>query len=1096
MHQPSTKLFSIYRSSAGSGKTRTLAKEYLKLALRYRATYFKHILAVTFTNKSTQEMKQRILRYLHEFASGIPNDLADELKKELHLDDNTLQQYSQEVQREILHNYSHFSINTIDAFFQKVIRSFTREAGIMGDYTLEMDQDKVIDEVIDQLIDELGSNEVLSKWIIQFTEENLEEARPWDVRHSLKDFTRHIFKEEFKLIEQELIEKTSVKDYFQNLLRELQKERSVFMNTITKLGSDGIEVIHKNGFSANSFKWGTGTAYHFLEKVSSIKTVAALSDLGKRVEGGAFQDADNWPKKGTEREEILFRLAENQLIPLLNDILDYRNKNLERCLSAELVLKHFYAFGLISDISRKLAAYKQQNNLMLIADAPALLSGLIQDSETPFIYEKVGSFYRNFLIDEFQDTSVMQWQNFHPLVKNSLDQGYTGMVVGDVKQAIYRWRGGDLKLLQEGLQKQFGKEQVETINLQTNYRSSAELVNFNNLFFQSAAGIIKQITATSFAEEAFADVKQAVYHKDRPGFVQIRFFVQENRRKIYNAEDESEGSDHWKLQALQYMLQQIEALQLAGVPAKDIAILVRKGEDGKQVAAHLLKHKVSAEARNDCNYEVISNESLLLGGAASIKLLTAAMRMLWRWNDPIARAGLGFEYQRLFINDEEATALMLKNQADFEAHLPADFVKGAGTLRKMPLYEMAENLIQIFSLHTIPGELPYQFTFMDLLLDFSKRERNDLHSFLQWWEENKESKSIQLSDEVEAMRIITIHKAKGLQFRYVLIPFCDWSLDHENLRGPLLWVKSDEGLFKDKGYLPVQYASSMTHSYFKNDYEEERIRTYLDNLNLLYVALTRAEDGMIVISPVDSKLEVKDEPKRVAGLLFKVIAEQEEWQSNWKSDELCLQLGELKVAESNAKAAQNGIQISRFAMGKWNEKMLIRQTAKNFYDPVLKSKLDRVQYGIKVHEVLARIIYREDLQKAIAEVLSEGFITQEEAHTIKQQLEKMFLSEQVADWFDKKWEVKNEANILLPGMQELRVDRLLIHDKQATIIDYKTGEKKAEDIKQVKAYMDTLRSMGYMVKGFLLYLGADEMSIEEVKLVALKGDKDQLSLGL
>lgn len=1094
MQVANTKIFSIYRSSAGSGKTRTLAKEYLKLALRYRANYFKHILAVTFTNKSTQEMKQRILKYLNDFANGISNDLGDELKEELNLDNNTLQQYSQEVQREILHNYSHFAISTIDSFFQKVIRSFTREAGIMGDYTLEMDQEKVIDEVIDQLIDEMGSNESLSKWIIQFTEENLEEGKSWDVRHGLKEFTKEIFKEDFKRIEQELIEKTSEENYFQNLIRDLQKQRAVFINTISKLAKEAISLIHEKGFAKEDFKWGGG-AYKFLFDLQSLDAVSTLATLAVRPQR-EYLEAKHWPAPKHNLADAIEQLAADKLVPLLNEILAFREKNLEVSLSAEMVLKNFYAFGLIADISRKLSAYKKQNNLMLIADAPALLSGLIQDSDTPFIYEKVGSFYRNFLIDEFQDTSLLQWSNFYPLVKNSLDQGYPGMVVGDVKQSIYRWRGGDLNLLQQGLQQQFGADRVATQNLATNYRSAATLVDFNNQFFAAAADLVKQVSGSNFIQQAFEDVAQQVYHKTKPGYVEAKFFIAKRGNRTYTSEEEEEENEHWKAQALVYMTQQIETLQASGAHPKDIAILVRTGKEGKEVAAHLLQHKASTEAKANCNYEVISNDSLLLSGAASVNLICAAMRMLWRWNDAMARAQLAFEYQRLFRPALPATDLMVKNQADFEAALPAAFVKEAAALRKMPLYEMAESLLKIFELHNIQGELTYQFSFLDLLLDFSKRERNDLHSFLQWWEENKEKKSIELSDGLSAMRILTVHSAKGLQFPYVILPFCTWSLDHDGKKGPMLWVKSDEGIFKDKGYFPVQYASAMEQSYFKDFYVEERVRAYLDNLNLLYVAFTRAEAGMFIISNVGEKLEVKQEPANMAQLLFAILKENQVWQTHWHEDELCMRLGELKIAEQKTDAQQNELQLTQFSTGSWQDKMQIKQAAKNFYDAAHKARLEKIQYGIKVHEVLARIVQEQDLPRALNDVLAEGLITQEEAARIEAQLQKLFATPLVADWFSEKWQARNEAGILLPGMQELRVDKLLTREKQAIILDYKTGEKKAADKEQVNDYMQAMRNMGYAVKGYLLYLGDEDIAIEEVKFAAGKGDKDQLSLNL
>ncbi|HET9486807.1 MAG TPA: UvrD-helicase domain-containing protein, partial [Chryseosolibacter sp.] len=475
-----TKTFSLYRSSAGSGKTRTLAKTYLRLALKYRNDYFKHILAVTFTNKASQEMKDRILEYLNDFARGNSNPLAEELQQELAMDSQTFRQHSQETQSLLLHQYDQFSISTIDAFFQKVIRSFIREAGLAGDYRLEVDQDAVLEEVIDNLIDELGDNKELTDWVVEFAKENLENERSWDVRYSLIDFAKEIFREEFKEIEDDLLEKTKSAGFFKDLIRILRSRKFEFINLVKSKSAEALKLIGENGLTDSDFKYAGGPC-NFFRKVSSISWVKDFDEkaIGKRPEK-EYQSAGNWPDKDTRHATSIINLAQTRLIPLMNEILEYWHKNYREAISAEAVLNNFYAFGLIADISRKLKEYKDENNLMLLADAPKFLNGVIRDSDTPFIYEKVGSFYRNYLIDEFQDTSGLQWQNFQPLIVNSLDQGYESLVVGDVKQAIYRWRGGDLSLLQQKITRLIGEERVNGQALNHNYRSASRIVRFNN----------------------------------------------------------------------------------------------------------------------------------------------------------------------------------------------------------------------------------------------------------------------------------------------------------------------------------------------------------------------------------------------------------------------------------------------------------------------------------------------------------------------------------------------------------------------------------------------------------------------------------------
>ena len=516
-------------------------------------------------------MKDRILAYLDDFANGRngrDSELVDELKKELNLDDNSFQERSQVVQQEILHNYSQFSISTIDAFFQKVIRSFTREAGLMGDYRLEVEQDLVLEEVIDDLIDELGSNKELTGWVVEFAKENLENERAWDVRQNLREFAEQIFREEFKVIEDDLYKKSSEKDFFRLLLKQLQDVKWSFVKYVEARASEGLEIIANNSFSSDDFKYAGGAGYKFFKKLTKLKGVHDFEEPGVQVTRD-LQVAENWPKKNGSNAAKVFQVASSRLLPVLQEILAYRDKYYQQALSSELALNNFYSFGLITDISRKLKEYKDQNNLMLLADAPKFLNGVIQDSDTPFIYEKVGSFYRNFLIDEFQDTSGYQWKNFLPLLTNSLDQGNRSIVVGDVKQAVYRWRGGDLNLLQQEVEGQIGKDRTSVLELATNYRSASHIVNFNNALFKSASAQVAKKVNQELPINIFKDVAQKVVKKEE-GFVQIQFI-----------KEEEEGS--WSELALEQVPLMLEQLQLLGVTLSDIAILVRKNREGQKL---------------------------------------------------------------------------------------------------------------------------------------------------------------------------------------------------------------------------------------------------------------------------------------------------------------------------------------------------------------------------------------------------------------------------------------------------------------------------------------------------------------------------------
>jgi len=1075
----------IYRSSAGSGKTRTLAKEYLKLALRYKAGYFRHILAVTFTNKATQEMKERIVRYLNDFIDGLANPLAEELKQELGFDDFTFLQNCNELRTQILHQYSQFSISTIDAFFQKVIRSFTREAGLSGDYRLEVDHDAVLEEVINNLMDDLDKDDDLRRWMVEFSIDNLESDKPWDIRRSLHDFAREIMGEEFKSIEEELTAKTGGKNFYTNLIKKLNETKWTFIRQVQAKAKEGLKIIADNHFERSDFKYG-GVAFNFLVKLSKINQVHDFELPGVRITSDS-KHAINWPQKDSLQFDKLLSVAEKNLIPLVSELLEFREKYYVQALSAEVVLQNFYAFGLMADISRKLRDYKAENNMMLLSDAPKLLNGLIGDSDAPFIYEKTGSFYKHYLIDEFQDTSNMQWNNFLPLINESISNNNRNIIVGDVKQAIYRWRGGDLTLLQEKLTQQVGQDQVSIKNLSDNFRSAENIITFNNKLFHIASQYVSGVSDTPLASQAYQDVSQNFRRKDK-GYVDIQFI-------------EGEEDLKWHDVARQRVVQTLEDWQRAGIPLKDIAILVRNNREGQELVAHLLQYKNSPEVKEDCKYDVISNESLRIDGAASVNLLLAAMRYLHNHLDVVARAELAYEFSRIHQSGMALSDVFsVSSEAVFESFLPNDFIRQKRDLKKLPLYELSETLIQIFRLSDQVGELAYLQAFQDLVLTFYARERNDLQAFLEWWEENKDSDktSLKTSGKIDAAQIITIHKAKGLQFKYVIIPFCSWSLDHGN-KAPNIWVKADSGIFKDAGNLSVKYSSKLKDTYFNPYYQHEHTQILLDNINIMYVAFTRAEQGLMILAPFkklnkDGELSIKT----VGDLLRNAITSDEALNKHWDETTLRWSVSALDyVPDSSGDEVQETISLKGYPVSRWRDKLVIRSSGKSYFDS--DKQQEKVLYGIHVHGILSFIHTHDDIKEALLRAIREGLLTTAEMDSVKQELIQLLSQPLVSSWFEKGWEVRTEVPVLLPGGEESRFDRLLIRDNQAVVIDFKTGTPTKADQQQVMAYMEVLRKMNYStVEGYVLYVRTGE--VVEVKpgkvKVIKKKDDSQLDLGI
>ncbi|MEQ8359524.1 MAG: UvrD-helicase domain-containing protein [Cytophagales bacterium] len=1045
----------MYRSSAGSGKTRTLAKAYLKLALKARTDYFKHILAVTFTNKATQEMKERILQYLDEFASGVDNSLSKEICEELGFTAEELKKRSKVVQSAILHHYSQFAISTIDAFFQKVIRSFTREAGLLGNFRLEVENELVLSEVVNELMDDLGTNKQLTDWVVEFSRDRLLEGENWNIVAALNGFAREIFNENFQAIEDKLEKPSGEQHHYKPTFEKLQAVLREFQAHMKDLAKKALVAIDRSGLGVNDFSYkDQGTAYkYFLEFSKGRYFPSGQSRIQSALANGA-----NWAAKKSRNYHALTELASNSLLPILRDMVAYDEEHGPKYNSVMQVLKNFYAFGLIADITRKLRSYKQENNIMLLADAPKFLNGVISDSDTPFIYEKVGSYFQHYLIDEFQDTSGFQWKNFYPLLKDALDQNQASMVVGDVKQSIYRWRGGDQQLLQSEVSDAMGEGFTQVRELNTNYRSAEEIVNFNNLLFEGASRIVSEVTGEKMAQDAFYDVRQKPEKFRDKGYVRIEFI------------DSVESEEDWTDAVVAKLPGMLESLQDKSIKLKDVAILVRKNEEGQRIAKELLKYR-NEKAKPGYRYDVVSNESLRLDTATSVNLLISALKYLNNPTDAVVRGQLAYEVAKgknlnsVFVN---------AGNGEMNDLLPDTFLTSTEWLNRLSIFELTEELIRMFNLSAEESELAYLQAFQDLVLEFSAMEKSDLSSFLEWWENIKSKKSIQIASNVDAITVLTIHKAKGLQFKYVIVPFLNWRLNHEI--PPLLWVKSDKPPFDQMGYLAVRYSSGLENTYFEEAYKNELSKAYVDNLNLLYVAFTRAEEGLFAFAAVP-RANLK-KPGTAGDLVYDSIRNSPALAPHLKEN--CLELGTLELLHSGTRGATyQATSLSHYASYDWRQKLVIKREGVEFFEESVSDKRASINYGILMHRLLAHIKYKAEAEGVLDQLHIENLFTEEEREVLSVALKKMLAHEVVSGWFNPAWEVRTEVPVLIPGGRQSRIDRVMIGKKETVIVDYKTGAKKEQDRRQVEGYAGLLTQMGYPnVKGYLLYL--EDLEVVEV----------------
>ena len=1067
-----TSTFSIYRSSAGSGKTYQLALEFITLAIK-NPNLFDKILAVTFTNKATKEMKERILDFLMQLASGRKGEVLKRVVDETGLSEEKVVENAKIVIGNILHQYSSFSVSTIDAFFQKIVKSFAKELGLLGNYKVELDLDKVKQEIIDQIIDEIGEDRELTKWLVDFSFSKVDENKSWNIRPQIEMLANEVFKESFRSVS-EYLEQISP-DQFRSFLRKIRKVKNQFESEMKAAAKEILKLISNHGLSVEDFAYKNNGPAGYFQNVLNDRYKP-----GERLKA-ALADSEKWYAKSSQKKNEIIALVNSGLHEKTMLLTTYYSDLIPAYTTACEVLKNIYVFGILSQFIKKLKTYRQENDVMLISDVAVFLNGIISENEAPFIYEKTGSWFQHFLIDEFQDTSGFQWHNFRPLVENGLALGNKSLLVGDGKQSIYRWRGGDWNLILNEVEKDLKLFSPRKKKLGTNWRSGRKIVEFNNAMFEFLPGLLSDqlhgfhgklelseaeqtglMEKISNVQKLYEDVLQDVAEKNlnpSNGRIEVNAF-----KKV---------EDHnWKESTLDELPKTIEILQAHGYKAKDIAILVRRGDEGKKVIERLIQYKNSEYAKDNICYDAISNESLFLGNSTAIRIIINVITYCLNPDDKIALSEISFNYNYLTRNnlhEKSGLSFMLK-----DGRLPDNFYEECGELIQFPVYELIERIIQLFQLH---GEQHkgYLQAFQDLVYEYFSQENKDINDFLDWWHEKGRRKSVQLPEDINAVQVMTIHKSKGLEFKAVLLPFCDWKLDHEGNKANYLWCKTDQLPFSEIEYLPVKYSGALADSYFAQEYFDERIKAHIDNLNLLYVALTRAEHFLMINCPPQRK-EINCAGDLVMSGLEHILS------NNVESFGVDIEEGyHDRIRYNMGKAGGPGIVSSfdadlikkstTYRSSDWRTKLALKKKGGIFFSETGEKKKAKINYGLIVHEILAGLRDQHETTAAVNKYYLEGQISKEDKAKISNQLDHIFSDDLVKSWFNTDWEVKVETAILRKGKHPKRPDRVLIHGRKAIIIDFKTGQEKSADRRQILTYKEVLKGMGFDdVEAYLLYI--------------------------
>ena len=1108
------KPLSVYKASAGSGKTFTLATEYISLLVENPMSY-RSILAVTFTNKATEEMKMRILSQLYGIWKLLPDsdDYLKAVQEKTELDTKTISERAGISLSNLLNNYNYFRVETIDTFFQSILRNMARELDLTTNLRIGLNDYQVEELAVDQLIADLSSTDAMLQWILRYIMDNISDDKSWNVIGQIKQFGHHIFSDTYKDVSSDLEQKLAEPGFFDAYTTRLRELRQSAEERMKQFADNFFDILDDEGLTVDDFSYGKSGLCGFFLKLRQGQFDESI--VGKRVTD-SVGDPTKWYKKTHPRRELLHALADSSLDSLLRQALDERPRQWRLFKSADLTLRHLSQLRLLSGIEQKVHELNQDANRFLLSDTQQLLHSLIGDSDSPFIFEKIGAQLEHVMIDEFQDTSTVQWQNFRVLLDEAMSHEGSSpasatisqnLIVGDVKQSIYRWRSGDWRLL-NNIESQFDARQTETCHLDTNYRSQRRIITFNNHFFQQAARLeylslleINEAEASQL-ERAYADVVQQIpAHRGDEGFVRVELLP---------------GEDY-QAQVYQRLTDTVSKLLEAGATQEQIAILVRTNAVIPLIAQYFMEQMPSVT--------IVSDEAFRLDASTAVCLLVRAMRLLVRPDDQLTKAAIAKSYHQDVLQDYEGDNHQLLNvsschddshpSTDLDALLPEAYIRHFDELRALPLYDLTERLYTIFGLERLTGQSAYVCAFYDHLVNFVNDNAADISAFVTEWDETLCSKTIQ-SNETSGIRIYSIHKSKGLEYEHVICPFCDWQLEKQS--GNILWCRPTEEPFNDLPIVPVDYGQKqMMGTIYEADYRHEHLQNTVDNLNLLYVAFTRARRSLFVIGRRKASgtrsLLIEQALPLVADQLSSMPANDDDQHDaplleGLDDDQQPLRLtyGTLPTAAANASPStlRSSLSSNPFlqtyeplpvAISTFANKVSFRQSnrSKAFVEADDEEAMRRqnyIQTGSILHEVFSTIRTAADIPDALQRLQSEGIIYDGTLtpERITNMLQKRLKDPRVADWFSDRWTLFNECSILsvVDGQVcQHRPDRVMTDGHEWIVVDFKFGNPKPEYHDQVHQYMSLIQKMSLTshssplsIRGYLWYVYSNK--IEEV----------------
>ena len=1084
----------VYKASAGSGKTFTLAREYMTLVIDNPYAY-RTILAVTFTNKATEEMKLRILGQLYGIAHHLPesDQYLNQIHEALpHLSESQIRKNAEAALRLLIHNYNYFHVQTIDTFFQSVLRNLARELDLTANLRIGLNDYQVEQQAVDELIESLEDTDKLLFWIMEYIKENIADDKGWNVIGQIKSFGEHIFRDYYKENADKLSERMAEDGFFEGFKEKMKNIKKKAKEQFDEIAASFFDALEEGGYSADDLSGKTRGIWSYFNKIKNGKY--SDDDLLNLTFTKCMESPDNWVKKADVKNHTdLYQQVSSVLYPILQFSEQHRPTLVKMYKSADLTVKHLNQLRLLGSIDKKVRTMNQEANRFLLSDTQTLLHSLIQDSDSPFIFEKIGTQLNHVMIDEFQDTSTIQWKNFKVLLEETMSREDAGnLIVGDVKQSIYRWRSGDWRLL-NNIESEFinPKKQLDIETLDTNYRSDRNVIDFNNAFFVEAAKQEYENLKEAMPEEAqqllnaYADVEQKVpANKRAQGYVEIKLLkTQEDE----DTADESTGKGKGE-RMMQLCLETVDKLVARGVPTNKIAILVRNNQTIQDIAEYFMNHS---------DYEMVSDEAFRLDASQAVQTLVTALHYLMHPNDDIARATL-LKYALTYLDSEELVNLLTSNRQEY---------------LEIPLLDLTERLFTEFRLGEVEdmkAQSAYVCAFYDKLNAFLADNSSDIEAFLQEWDANLHGKSIHC-DGTDGIRLLTIHKSKGLEYDHVIMPYCDWQLEKSNT----IWCTPQEEPYNELPLVPVDFsAGQMKQSIYEPDYHHEHLQNMVDNLNLLYVAFTRAGHNLYVFgkratqnyrsSIIELSLDQVAEKLKKAQESISPLAEDKEVPveihglgTDSKTSDIVFTYGEpyipkkkvvmeMKLNSNVFTLPSEMMETEIIVSSKMPE---FKQSNKSRDLIVGDEEEEQQKYYIKMgtvlHSLFSTIRTHDDIDGALKQLELDGVLYDENIskEKVREMIRKRLESDKVSDWFSDRWEIFNECSIISMNkgkMEVHRPDRVMKDENETIVVDFKFGKPRQEYHDQVKGYMDLLSGMGHPnVKGYLWYVYPNK--IVEVK---------------